>query len=718
MAMREKVLNFLDTQYDALDIIRINDELGLNTADELRELQDVLASLVNELIVYRTKKDKYILYSKCPNFKIGTIDVNKKGFGFLLVDDGEDIHISRDSLNYALDGDTVLVEIIDFNPERPEGRVIKVLKRDIKNVVGIIKRIDKQLVFEAMDRPSIEVALDKKSLDSSVEGEIVVVSLDGDRGKNRYYGEIRERLGHKDDPDIDIKMIAAKYEIYDEFPEDAMNQAENTPNSVSDEDKIGRVDLTDKVIFTIDGDDTKDIDDAISLDLKDGYYILGVHIADVSNYVTEHSPLDVEAYRRGTSSYLADSVIPMLPHKLSNGICSLNPDEIRCTITCEMKIDSRGHVVDTNIYPSYIKSRKKMTYKKVNDILMRNIVDPEYAEFVDVLKNMNDLAHILRKAKIRRGYIDFDLDEAKIIVDENKRVVDIEKRVREDGEKLIEDFMIVANESVASYIYYMGLPFIYRVHDIPKPEKLQEFIATCSLFGRNVNGNYNTVTSKSFQKLLEQVTTGTPEDDVLKSLAVRTTPKAYYSDENIGHFGLGSSCYTHFTSPIRRYPDLEVHRLIRTYLFLSQIDDKTIDYWQSNLDSITRQCSKREVAAVEAEREVEKMKMAEYMEDHIGEEYEGTISGVVKFGFFVQLDNMVEGLVSLESLEGDYFEYVPELLSIVGKKSKVRYKIGDKVHVRCVGASKELSQIDFDVVKDLELNNHPKKELVLNGNKK
>ncbi len=233
-----------------------------------------------------------------------------------------------------------------------------------------------------MDRPSIEVALDKKSLDSSVEGEIVVVSLDGDRGKNRYYGEIRERLGHKDDPDIDIKMIAAKYEIYDEFPEDAMNQAENTPNSVSDEDKIGRVDLTDKVIFTIDGDDTKDIDDAISLDLKDGYYILGLHIADVSNYVTEHSPLDVEAYRRGTSSYLADSVIPMLPHKLSNGICSLNPDEIRCTITCEMKIDSRGHVVDTNIYPSYIKSRKKMTYKKVNDILMRNIVDPEYAEFV------------------------------------------------------------------------------------------------------------------------------------------------------------------------------------------------------------------------------------------------------------------------------------------------------------------------------------------------
>ena len=453
------------------------------------------------------------------------------------------------------------------------------------------------------------------------------------------------------------------------------------------------------MIFTIDGDDTKDIDDAISYKYENGFHELGVHIADVSYYVKEDGFLDKDALSRGTSSYLANSVIPMLPHKLSNGICSLNEGVVRLTQSCVMKIDDKGNVVDYDIFPSYIKSRKKMTYKKVNDIIMRDIIDPEYKEYADILKDMNNLAHILRDNKVRRGYIDFELDEAKILVDDDKNVIGIERRIREDGEKLIEDFMIAANETVATHIYNMDLPFIYRVHDVPNAEKIDNFVNMVSILGYKLVGKVKNDTSLGLQKLLIQLK-DTPKFKILSSMLLRSMRKAVYQKDNIGHFGLGSKCYTHFTSPIRRYPDLEVHRLLRHYLYENKIDKETVDYYNANLEYIATQSSEREQAAVDAEREVDDMKMAEYMENHIGEEFDGVISGVESFGIFVELDNLIEGLVHINTLKGDYFNYVEELMCLIGQNTKVRYTIGDKVHVKVIAASKEAKTIDFEIVGD------------------
>jgi ribonuclease R len=450
------------------------------------------------------------------------------------------------------------------------------------------------------------------------------------------------------------------------------------------------------MIFTIDGDDTKDIDDAISIEYDDDIYKLGVHIADVSHYITKDCPLDKDAYARGTSSYLADSVIPMFPHKLSNGICSLNPGVIRLALSCEMEINNNGDVINYDIFPSYIKSKKQLTYNKVNDILMRNIIAEDYHEYEGKIKLMNELAGILRKNKVSRGYLDFELDEAKLIVDDQGKCIDVQKRIREDGEKLIEDFMIVANETVATKIYNMDIPFLYRIHGTPKTEKVETFINLISLMGYKILGKINTENPVSIQGILNQVN-DKPEFPILSSLLLRSMQKAVYSPDNIGHFGLGSSCYTHFTSPIRRYPDLVVHRLLREYLSDNKIDNETINYWQANLSQIGIHVSEREVNAVEAEREVDDMKMAEYMENNIGNIYQGIISGVTNFGFFVQLDNLIEGLVHVHSLHGDYYTHVPEILSLVGQNHKKRYRLGDKVTVKVVGASKEARTIDFEI---------------------
>lgn len=708
MNMKENVLSILEKSYDALDIQTLFDALNLSTADEMRQLIKVINSMVDDFLIYQTKKDKFILYEHCPNFKKGIVQVNKSGTGFLLQEDG-DIHIAKDCLNYALDGDTVVVEIVGSRTLKPEGKVIKILKRGDKNLVGTLKKGKDGLYFEATNpkKRNLSVLLDSEQLAKCVEGEVVVVTLT-DWYNGKATGNIIHKIGHKDDPKVDILSIAANYDIFEEFPEDAMQQAENLPVEVRKADWVGRRDLTAENIFTIDGADTKDIDDAISLEVKDGYYILKVSIADVSYYVDKDSPLDKEAFRRGTSSYLAYSVIPMLPHKLSNGICSLNEGVERCAITCEMKIDSQGRVVSTDIYPSIIKSKKKMTYKAVNDILLRDVVEPGYEEFVDTLKDMNQLSKILRNKLVRRGYIDFDLDEAKIICDEEGRAIDVQKREREDGEKLIEMFMIAANEAVAEFIYNMDLPFVYRVHDEPREEKVQEFISFCSLVGKVVKGKFVNLTPKSFQKLLGQVDGDPDLQYVLRNMALRSMAKAVYSDENIGHFGIGSNCYTHFTSPIRRYPDLQVHRLLHTYLFNKQLDESVINYYSSVLHGITDQCSKREQAAVNAERDVDKMKMAEYMENHIGEEFDGVIVGVQNYGFYVQLNNLVEGLVAVQSLEGDYFECSPETQSMVGKHSGTVFRVGDRIRVKCMAASKEESTIDFGVVKSLKMDNTTK----------
>ena len=693
--MKEKILDILKSEQNAITTEELCSKIDNISTDEIMDVQNILNQMVQSGEIYFTNKGKYILFENCADLEIGEIDVNPKGFGFLILP-GDDIHIEKNMLNGAIDGDKVIVEIIERKPKL-EGRVLKIVERNLNNLVGEVKFIHGKPFMNLEDKRNLVIELDPKSANDCVDGTIITANIIKEVRKNYYLARVDQIIGHKDDAGVDILTIAYKHEIYPEFSEKSMKETENIPTSVSDEELKGRTDLTDKMIFTIDGADTKDIDDAISLERKGENYILGVHIADVSHYVTEGSALNEDAYNRGTSSYLADTVIPMLPHKLSNGICSLNEGEIRLTESCVMEIDKTGHVVSYDIFPSFIKSRKKMTYSAVNDILMRDIVADGYEEYADTLKEMNELAHILRREKIGRGYIDFGIDEAKVICDENGRAKEIKRILREDGEKLIEDFMIAANETVASHIDNMDLPFIYRVHDIPSSEKLDDFIKFISVLGYKVNANLRNITPKTLQDILHQLE-DKPEHMVLASQLLRSMRKAKYQMENIGHFGLGSDSYTHFTSPIRRYPDLIVHRLLRTYLFEHNLDKDTIKKYESKLEGIALQASERELKAVEAEREVDSMKMAEYMEGHIGEEFDGIVSGLTNFGLFVELENLIEGLVHISTLKGDYYIYNKDIMAIVGESHKKMYRLGDKVRIKVIAANKQNKTIDFEIV--------------------
>ena len=697
--MKEQVLETLKKEYDAKTLLQINDLMGFETSEELKDLQDVLEELVKDYVVYKTKKDKYILLANCPSLKIGKYQANKKGFGFVLLNKEDDLYISGENSNGAIDGDIVLAEVLNKGI-KPEGLIIKIIERNLHNLVGEIVSFKKGLGLKLDDeRLDLNIKLDKKSLQGCVVGHKVLVKLTKEIGRKKYLGEVIKILGHKDDPGTDILSIAYKYDIEPDFSAETKEELLSLPEEVSPSDLIGRRNLTDKMIFTIDGEHTKDIDDAISLEKDGSNYILGVHIADVSNYVKENTGLGNDAYERGTSNYLANTVIPMLPHQLSNGICSLNEGVIRLTMSCVMTINEKGKVIDYDIFESYIKSSKKMTYEAVNDILMRDIIPDGYEPFADTLKEMNTLAHILRKEKMGRGYIDFNLDEPEIIQDENGKAIDIVRVVREDGEKMIEDFMIAANETVASHIYNMDLPFIYRVHGAPNSDKIDDFTNLLKALGYTLKTRTLDMTPKTMQNVLKELD-DKPEFKILSSLLLRSMRKAEYSKENIGHFGLASKAYTHFTSPIRRFPDLTVHRLLKKYLVEKDFSMATINYLNNALVSIAEHSSEREVAAQNAERDVDDMKMAEYMESHIGEIYEGVISSVTSFGFFVELPNLIEGLVHVNSLKGDYFNYVPELLSLIGNSTKKTYRIGDKVKVKCVGASKERAMIDFEVVKE------------------
>ena len=698
--MRDKLLEILKDIHEAKEAIEINDLLDLKTADEYRELTELLEQLVEEYIVFKTKKGKYILLNNCPSLKIGRLSVNKKGFGFVVLDREDDLYVDDQNLGGAIDDDIVLVETFTSGV-RKEAKVIKVLKRDLENLVG-------EVYFSEDNKPYLKLDDDKKKVDIDLVGEKVQGCVEGHKvlvkvvkqvNNRKYLAEVVKVIGHKNDPGTDILSIAYKHGIYEDFGEEVEKELDSIPNEVSDKELVGRRDLTGQMIFTIDGKDTKDIDDAISLEiLKNGNYELGVHIADVSNYVKENTALGDAAYERGTSSYLADTVIPMIPHKLSNGICSLNEGVVRLTMSCVMEIDHKGKIVNYDIFPSYIKSNKKMTYDKVNDIIVRNIVDPEYKPYAEKLIQMNELHKILRKEKVSRGYIDFELDEAKVVQDEDGKAIDIIKRTREEGEMLIEDFMIAANETVATHIYNMDLPFIYRVHEDPKPEKVEEFMNLVKILGYKLTGISSGFTPKTMQHILEQLREK-KEFEILSNLLLRSMRKAEYSRDNVGHFGLASKAYTHFTSPIRRFPDLEVHRLLKKYLIDNDLSMTTIKTLDNSLVEIASHSSERERAADLAERDVLDMKMAEYMEDHIGEEYEGVINTITNFGFFVELPNLVEGLVHVQTLKGDYYNYVPDLLAMVGKSTKKMYRLGDKVRVKCVSASKESSMVDFELVK-------------------
>lgn len=696
--MKEKILEILKEETKGQNINEINNKLHLRGMEEITELEDNLKELVTEGVLHMSKNREYMLMSNTKSLKVGKLRINKNGNGFVECEP-EDIFVHSNDLNGAINGDFVEVEIkTRLNDPEPEGYIRNILKRDLKNVVGEMVKDKKTLAFKPDDEKlNIAVKLTKESMKGCVEGHKVIISIIKEIGNRTFLGKVEKIIGHKNDPGVDILTIAAKHSIETEFSEDVKRELKNIPDEVCENDLIGRTDLTKEMIFTIDGDDTKDIDDAISVKRDGKNYVLGVHIADVSNYVKVGSALYDSAFSRGTSSYLADTVIPMIPHQLSNGICSLNPEVIRLTISCVMTIDGNGKVISYDIFPSYIKSRKQMTYKNVNKILDENIIPEGYGEFADTLKLMHELSKILRQEKINRGYIDFGIDEAKVIQDENGKAIDIVKRVQGTGEKLIEDFMIAANETVATHISNLDLPFIYRVHDLPNAEKIEDFSNLIKQMGYQIHTNLNKITPVTMQKLLNEFR-DKDEFVILSDMLLRSMKKAIYSTNNIGHFGLASKNYTHFTSPIRRFPDLTVHRLLRTYLFENRIDMETINFNAKYLIDVAEHSSETEVNSVEAERDVLDMKMAEYMESHIGEEYEGIISGVTNFGMFVELDNLIEGLVHISTLDG-FYTYVPEMLSLISANKKNKYRIGDKVKIIVTNANKNQGIIDFELVK-------------------
>ena len=694
--MKEKILEILKEETKGQSINEINNKLHLRGMEEITELENTLKELVSDGILHMSKNREYMLMNNTKSLKVGKLRINKNGNGFVECEP-EDIFVHSNDLNGAINGDFVEVEIkTRLNDPDPEGYIRNILKRDLKTVVGEMVKDKKSLAFKPDDEKlNIAVKLTKESMKGCVEGHKVIISIIKEIGNRTFLGKVEKIIGHKNDPGVDILTIAAKHCIETDFSEDVIRELKSIPDEVCENDLIGRTDLTNEMIFTIDGDDTKDIDDAISVKKDGKNYILGVHIADVSSYVKVGTALYDSAFSRGTSSYLADTVIPMIPHQLSNGICSLNPEVIRLTISCVMTIDGNGKVIDYDIFPSYIKSRKQMTYKNVNKILDENIIPEGYEEFADTLKLMHELSKILRQEKINRGYIDFGIDEAKVIQDENGKAIDIVKRVQGTGEKLIEDFMIAANETVATHISNMDLPFIYRVHDLPNAEKIEDFSNLIKQMGYQIHTNLNKITPVTMQNLLNEFR-DKDEFVILSDMLLRSMKKAIYSTNNIGHFGLASKNYTHFTSPIRRFPDLTVHRLLRTYLFENRIDMETVNFNAKYLIDVADHSSETEVNSVEAERDVLDMKMAEYMESHIGEEYEGIISGVTNFGMFVELDNLIEGLIHISTLDG-FYTYVPEMLALISANKKKKYRIGDRVKIVVTNANKNQGIIDFEL---------------------
>jgi len=700
--MKDRVLEILKSYDRALSFEEIDSALNIKTVEETEELISALRELEESVDIYHSNKDKYMIFENS-NLRKGIMRTNKKGFGFVdISNQEEDIFVGMDNMNGAINGDTVLVEIISNKPDgRMEGRIVRIVKRELSTVVGeIYFKKDRGYIIPDDNKLKMNIEIPKGKNMGSVDGHKVVVKITNQIANNKFKGEVIRILGHKNDIGVDILSIVCNYNIKDTFDEETIKELDNIPEEVSEDDKKGRRDLTKEVIFTIDGDDTKDIDDAISIEkLENGNYKLGVHIADVSYYVKEGSAIDKEAMERGTSVYLVDRVIPMLPHKLSNGICSLNPDVERLAISCVMEVDTNGRTIDYEIFESVIKSRIQMTYKKVNKVLEENEIPEGYEPYAEKLKLMLELSKVIRKSKENRGSIDFDVDEAKILVDEDCHPTDIVLRARGLGEKLIEDFMICANECVATHIFYMDLPFIYRIHEYPKEEKIRTYLSFLQSLGYTFTGNIKDVRPKTIQSLVEFLK-DKKEFKILSSLLLRNMQKAIYLPQNLGHYGLASKCYTHFTSPIRRYPDTTVHRLLRTYLFNHDISGSTISKWQEKLIYIADHSSIQERESVECEREVEDMKMAEYMEDHIGEEYEGIISSVNNFGMFIQLDNLIEGLVHVNDLN-DYFIFDEATQTLTGDRTKIRYRLGDRVLIKVKAASKDEKTIDFEIIKQI-----------------
>lgn len=693
-----------------LSVDEITEIITIEGANGFKELIKSLNELEESGELVRTRKNRFGLPEKM-NLIRGKIQMHSKGFAFLIPDDEAqtDVYIHPSDLESAMNNDKVLVRLDrkEVDDNRPEGVVIRILERAVHQVVGTFED-NRSFGFVVADDKRIpnDIFIPKGLTNGAISGHKVIVNITKYPEHQRSAeGEIVKILGHKNDPGIDIISIIYKNGIKIDFPEEVLNQAADAPEKISEEDMKGRRDLRDQVVVTIDGADAKDLDDAISVTkLDNGNYKLGVYIADVSYYVTTDSPMDLEAYERGTSVYLVDRVIPMIPHRLSNGICSLNPHVDRLVLGCEMEIDNDGKVVEHDIFDAVIRSNERMTYKDVNEILVDKDAKlrEKYAEFVPMFESMEDLAATLRAKRFKRGAIDFDFKEAQVLVDEDGKAEDIVIRERSVGEKLIEEFMLAANETVAEHFHWLHVPFIHRIHEDPDEGKLQHFFEFVAGLGYPVKGKANEVHPQALQKVLKKVK-GKQEEMIVSKLMLRSMKQAKYDPESIGHFGLSTDFYTHFTSPIRRYPDLIVHRLIRTYLFNKKMDKTTQDDWKNKMPDIARHTSDMERASVSAEREVDDLKKAEYMQDKIGEEYTGAISSVTNFGLFVELANTVEGLVHVSYMTDDYYHFNERNYALIGERTGNMYKIGQEVTVRVINVNLDEQAVDFELVGDQSL---------------
>ncbi len=675
----------------------------LNIPKENREdLMQVLDALVSEGRISVTAKGKYTKYPT--DVITGTFCGTQKGIGFVTVENEEDdIFIPESGINGALHNDLVNVRITRqaAGDKRREGVVVKVLKRGLVRVVGTYEAGERfGFVVPDNQRLMRDIFIPKDGSMEAQSGHKVIAVID-DYGDERHNpsGHIEEIIGHVNDPGADIMSVVAGYEIPSEFSEEIMDYVAKLPNSVLSSEYEGRKDFRDLLTVTIDGEDAKDLDDAISIEKNDRGYTLYVHIADVSEYVKERSVLDCEALERGTSVYLVDRVIPMLPHKLSNGICSLNQGEDRLTLSCVMEYDYKGNQTGHEICESVINVDRRMSYTAVKKILEDR--DPEmmteYSDFIGMFELMNELSAILREKRHKRGSIDFDFPESKIRLNEKGVPVEIKAYERNVATKIIEDFMLAANETVAEDYFWQGNPFVYRTHDNPDPRKILELCTFINNFGYSIHVGNEEVHPKELQKLLENIS-GSQEENLLSRLTLRSMKRAQYSTECSGHFGLAARYYTHFTSPIRRYPDLQIHRIIKENL-RGKFTPSRISHYAEILPDVAKQASVTERRADDAEREVEKMKKAEYMTAHIGEVFDGVISGVTARGLYVELENTIEGMVSAASIEGDYYAFDDKKFELIGEKTHITYRLGERVKVKCISADKALRIIDFKLVK-------------------
>lgn len=714
----EQILEFMrEKAYKPMTYQELEKHFNIEGAQAFKEFLKLLNDLEQRGEILRTRSgDRYGVPERM-NLLRGRLQTHPKGFGFLIPDDRDhpDVYIHANDMLGAMNGDTVLVRITSKGSAggKLEGEVVRILKRANTEVVGTFEHYGSYGFVIADDKRIVkDIFVPQEAINGAVDGQKVVVRIvQYPEGRSLAQGEVIEILGHKNDPGVDILSIIRKHGLPEAFPPDVLEEAEQIPDAISEEELAGRRDLRDKRIVTIDGEDAKDLDDAVHVErLPNGGYRLGVHIADVGYYVRENSRLDQEAYNRGCSVYLVDRVIPMLPHRLSNGICSLNPRVDRLTLTCEMEFDEKARLVKHDIYTSVIRTVERMTYTNVRKILLDE--DPEvmeqYENLVEDFRTMEELALKLRAARMARGAIDFDFQESKVIVDENGKPIDIVKRERTIAEQIIEEFMLAANETVAEHFFWLRVPFIYRIHEDPDSEKMMYFMQFINNFGYVVRGKGNRVHPRALQSLLEEIK-GTREETVISTMMLRSMKQAKYDSESRGHFGLSAEFYTHFTSPIRRYPDLVIHRIIREVIENGgQLSDAREEYLASRIQDIADHSSERERIAVEAERDTEALKKAEFMLDKVGEEFQGIISSVTSFGMFVELDNTVEGLIRLSYLTDDYYHFHEMQMALIGERTSKIYRIGDEVRVRVARVNMDDHTIDFELVEAQPRHDEPR----------